>query len=300
MSKTIREIFGLNAVDPLSNAYAKEKPPEEQIKSDHCLGIEVEVENAPDARGPKSGVWRIVGDGSLRNYGVEFVSLPIQAHLAPFALRELLDESLRKECCFSPRTSIHVHVNAQDMIAEQMQNISLIYGVLEPLLYQFVGKNRNKNIYCVPIHDTALWQQFTNRKIHHVVEGWKKYTGFNLKPLAEHGTMEFRAMHGTFDYRKVTVWIRLLIKMVEYGSKADTKVLRKFISSLDEATDVDAWIKEIFGEDAQHLGHAGQYSKIKHSVNAVRQAFTKQTDAMALQSEDIRATPYFQFKREVA
>lgn len=272
---TILSRYELNEVEPASCQYFVNKPNgEEKVGSDRVIGIEVEVENHQLLRNPESGVWHMDNDGSLRNNGVEWISLPIPARWAPHALYELLITDLSQECCFSPRTSIHVHVNAQDLQPEQVIDATLLYAVVEPLLYRFTGRGRDKNIYCVPLYDTDLMNYISSRGLDVAMERWSKYTGLNLLPLREHGTMEFRHMHGTFDHQKISVWIRLLTKIIDYAAAGRTKEVRRTVLSMDRHFDYFSLFQEIFGDDLMYLKFTG-YADVRQAVNNLRSAFNK-------------------------
>jgi hypothetical protein len=286
---TIHESFGVKVPVPFKVDLVKidKTPPEYAIDSNIVIGIEVEVENAAESAVPRSGVWTVNTDGSLRNGGREFITNPIQASAAPFALRELLGKTLQKTVCFSPRTSIHVHVNCTEYTFEQVKNISLMYGLLEHLFYKFVAKGRRKNIYCVPISETNLWQHFNQATLSSNISAWRKYTGYNLRPLSEIGTVEFRQMHGTFDYGKVSIWIRLITKLVEYAASLDTKSCREQIAEFGPATDIPAFLQKIFGADAAYLKYSSFNEDFKFTTNTLRLAFVTKVDVYKVIHPDL-------------
>ena len=78
-------------------------------------GIEVEVENvnASETQAP-SHSWRVEHDGSLRNMGIEYISLPTKPEHIESAITYLFDDILPTTAHFSPRTSIHIHFNCRD------------------------------------------------------------------------------------------------------------------------------------------------------------------------------------------
>src|SRR5690348_5544085 len=80
------------------------------IESQQLVGIEIEIENWTSKQSEVSRVWSSKDDGSLRNNGIEWVSTPIVAAQAPFALYHLLNDVVSPVCCFSPRTSVHIHL----------------------------------------------------------------------------------------------------------------------------------------------------------------------------------------------
>jgi len=216
---------------------------------------------------------------------------------APSALYELLQISLDQCCSFGPRTSVHVHVNAQDMEPSQVKALTMLYCVFENVLFNFVGKNRSKNIFCVPIADTTLMREVKRRSIGTIVDGWSKYTGFNLKPLASKGTIEFRHMHGSSDHVKLSRWIRLILRMFDYvtkkgfsGAKFESLCLKK-----DHEIDFRTLMNEVFGEDAALL-HLHGWHDVKNSVSALHQAFVINNLITPIITSRVLESPFYSFK----
>ena len=245
---TVRETYGLSAVD----VYIPAKLPNADdiwvIKSDEIIGIEVEVENQAHRRSTNA-VWTRTEDGSLRNSGVEYISQPIPAKYAPAALKHLFVGDFDQDYCFSPRTSVHVHLNMQDVSTEKVIDLLMIYSLFERCLYRFVGKNRWKNIYCTPITETVMFNQLASRGLR---LPWEKYTGLNIIPLGEHGTVEFRHMHGTFDSKKLCVWIDLICRLKAYVLAHKTEEIRRTIINFNGGH-INELAVAVFGELAEFL-----------------------------------------------
>jgi len=122
-------------------------------------GIEVEVENLDDTEFKLTHSWSVASDGSLRNAGREFISSPSTPHQIEAAINHLYAE-LPAKAHFSPRTSVHVHLNCRELTLKQIYNIVILYQCFEDLLYDFAGSERKKSIFCVPIGNTILqWLQ---------------------------------------------------------------------------------------------------------------------------------------------
>lgn len=290
MSKSIKDYFGLTAPEIVNGAkyYGTPSLSLESIDSDQAVGIEVEVENHALRKHPNQNVWMLKGDGSLRNGGVEYVTLPIAARWAPAALDDLLSAALSTDCCFSPRTSIHVHLDMQEYQTQEVMDVVLLYTMLEGLFYKFTGRGRIKNIYCVPVFDTSLLKgQAVRAHMGVTTEQWSKYSGLNLLRLRDLGTLEFRHMHGTFDVRKVSIWIRLLTKMCTFVQKRGTEYIRKLCQSGNQQLDVQKLLPEIFGEDARYMKYES-FEDVRKGVDAVKLAFTntKMTQQFASNAGD--------------
>jgi len=294
VKETILSFYGLREARSadVGSLFSKQPTVVEEVTSTRLIGIEVEVENH-DAKNPVSGSWHMEVDGSLRNTGVEWISSPLEAKWGPYALRELMGECLGKDCCFSPRTSIHIHVNVQDLDREQVIDSVLLYSVFEPLFYRYTGRGRIKNIYCVPLFDTNLLTSIGSRSLESTRESWSKYSGLNLLPIGDKGTLEFRHMHGTFDHKKVSIWIRLLTKLVDYVDQQKTKNIRQMVLSMDRSFDYLELLKEIFGTDYVYLKYQNYYD-IANSINNVKQAFVRPATTTRLLSSIKKTSLYFQ------
>lgn len=150
----------------------------------------------------------IENDGSLRNAGKEFL-------LPPSKRKDLLDlftgihdpAVLQKgHNPYSIRTSTHVHVNCLYSTPQQVKNLLLLYSIFEPLAFSYVGEERMNNIHCVPLNFTTIPNKYALR-LNQQVERWHKYTAFNLLPLRELGTVEFRHLGGTDDPEIFGTWL---------------------------------------------------------------------------------------------
>jgi hypothetical protein len=221
------------------------------VKYTDLIGIEIEVENVVMNLAPNR-VWMEKGDGSLRNDGLEFVTHPIEARHAPDSLSNLMTAALSRDAChFSPRTSVHVHLNMQDFDTEQIIDFLIIYSIFERLLYRFTARGRMKNIYCVPVTETNLLKYYVTHGV--ARREWSKYTGLNLACLRQFGTVEFRHMHGTFDVEKLCKWINLICSIKEYVRNTPTKEIRSMMFQMNDSFDFEGLMNKVFGEHARHL-----------------------------------------------
>ena len=178
-------------------------------------GAELEVEDVQDWN--RNGLAELqiqsTEDGSLRNNGKEFL-------LPPSTKPELLDRFYRfhrdvlmtGEEPFSARTSTHIHVNMQQSTDAQTKNFLLLYAIFEPLAFAFVGDQRQQNIHCVPLGYTHM-PSYYKLNLTTIVSKWHKYTAFNLLPLVEKGTVEFRHLEGTADVGRFSTWLSFIEKL---------------------------------------------------------------------------------------
>lgn len=264
---TVAQYFGLKTPAQAHDAtYELDKS-----MSSRLVGIEVEVENHELQRHP-SPIWVVKDDGSLRNNGAEWVTRPISAMLARAALTDLLTNSLDNACCFSPRTSVHVHVNCCDLDVNKVPYLATLYVLFEKLLYRFAGRGRMKNIFCVPVQETEELDSAFSIGVNTLVAEWSKYTGFNLHPLAELGTVEARHMHGTRDVDKLAVWVDLLTRLVDYVHHNPFDRLKFEIQRVLDGAITEDYLVTVFGLNWIHLGFTGPRD-LESGIEAARKAF---------------------------
>jgi hypothetical protein len=208
------------------------------------LGIEVEIENLPEPAFTDY-FWGLTDDGSLRNYGREYISQPLRANMVEYALRYLFRALEGKHYKFSPRCSVHVHMNVRTMTPQQVYHLILVYLLFEKLIFNWIGQDRDKNIHCVPLSDTILVSKL-ERTLHGQLNNWHKYTALNVLPISKKGTIEFRHMHGTDDIKKLMTWINIILKLKMFVYKND---------------DVDSFLLRLFA-----LNSTSQYRQFAYTV----------------------------------
>ena len=212
------------------------------------IGIEVEVENAGRAQ-VEPIVWYQKSDGSLRNNGIEWVSYPLPTNQIERALTWLYKYVLHSKVDFSIRTSIHIHLNVRNMTPDQVRSLIIAYMAVEKLLFKFEGTGRYKSIFCVPLEECSLLD-ILNTYIENDFHGdfWMKYTAFNLCPIMSFGTVEFRHMHGTKDFKKIMDWISLIQRLELYARTFSSKEVLSKVTELNTNSMYNYFVRDIFRE----------------------------------------------------
>lgn len=212
----------------------------------YLFGIEVEVENITNQI-HKLNYWTITRDNSLRNNGLEFVSLPLRSNQIEGAIQELT-EALPKDASFSERTSCHVHMNVRDLTISEIYNVLIIYMAMENVLFKWVGHGRDKNIFCLPLTETNFYKNLKRfeSEPRHTIEYWNKYTALNIIPILEKGTVEFRHMYGTIDSTTMLTWITFLCCIKDAAKRWETHKLEERIQQLNTNSEYSQFITEIF------------------------------------------------------
>lgn len=197
------------------------------------IGIEIEIETSndhypkPDRMDEKSKFWSSVNDGSLRTSkgekggGREFICRrPIPFDKAEEALIELQGflKTSRSKVKYSNRTSVHVHVNVQDMTLTELVNALCVYYIAEPLMGRYNGFERENNLHALPISASPhlIESLIEFLRTQRVAKGLK-YSALNYMnlysggPRRAFGTLEFRQGRGiTSEPTETLEWINLI------------------------------------------------------------------------------------------
>jgi hypothetical protein len=183
-------------------------------------GIEVEVEGVSATRhdlwfrgSNMPPGWGVVEDGSLRNGGAEFVSLPTPGDEVEVRVDGLYI-STAKFWKPSSRTGIHIHANMQGRTFKELNQILSYYAYVEPLLFQFVGMEREQNIYCVPLYraprEADMLREVMVSGRYSYLEESCKYSAIYAFPLMRYGTLEFRHAPTFTDPEHLKKWYRIV------------------------------------------------------------------------------------------
>jgi len=222
------------------------------------LGLEFEVENCAFSENtilprPLSAYWTIKKDGSLRNGGMEFVfTEPLFGQDVVQAVNAFIDYREKSQITTSIRTGMHVHLDMREVSLENLISFTALYTLLEPMIFKWVGNNREESIYCVPfyysdeaikqatsiltalIHDDILYQaapesnRFTSKK---VSDNFERYAGLNMQALGRFGSVEFRHMPMTFSKQLIMGWINIILAIKKESLAISPAELRSRISA---------------------------------------------------------------------
>lgn len=258
MNKTIKELYGL---DPVGAKNWAKATPQECPDTQLIHGIELEIENA-SADWVVAGM-RVVRDESLRNNGLEFVTSPMTYSNMYHVLNTFFSKAPDINAnCYSDRTSIHVHTNCLDLTPDQLATVCLLYQVFERLLYNFAGGERDKNIFCVPWSQANLTYNLINKikSCNHTSRDWHKYTGLNLIPLFEQGSIEWRHMPGTNDINRIMIWLALIGSIYAYARTHSCEQAENMFAKLNTTSEYRTALESVFGKYTDHL-RTGDYEQ---------------------------------------
>lgn len=173
--------------------------------------------------------WAAINDGSLRNFGVEFV---LKGPQTIAEVKESLKEFKKHlgDVEFiegSQSTSVHVHINILDMSMTELVSFVMLYSYFENLLVEFSGDMRRSNLFALPLRvcDSSLSQflrgvvafDYGNPQHFPRDETAWKYSALNFCPIWKHGSVEIRTMRGTTDTEEILKWVSILNKLVDFA-----------------------------------------------------------------------------------
>mmetsp|Transcript_31364 Transcript_31364/g.43517 ORF Transcript_31364/g.43517 Transcript_31364/m.43517 type:complete len:432 (-) Transcript_31364:283-1578(-) len=197
--------------------------------------------------------WRIVPDGSIVcNPGracntFELVSPKLCGGEGLQQVHKVLQ--LLSQCPLRVNRSagFHVHISVEGLNFMQMKKICQNFVKYEGAFDIVVPNSRRDNQYCQSNRFNARLGGLSNKdantriascgslqELSELMNLGSRYYKLNLQPHATNSqpTFEFRQHSGTFEYKKVSAWIRLLVLFVE--NSARLKSSRAFLANKSE------------------------------------------------------------------
>lgn len=259
-------------------------------KYDGEIGLEIETETksaesypkgllVPDERGnwkiPSLKYWDTHADGSLRDFGLEFVlKQPVRFKKElPAALNEF-DEKLSgvKFIKDSVTTSVHVHLNMLNESFKTLGNFLTLYTLFENLLIRYSGPDRLSNLFCLPICDAedtyknivGMMQQIEKKYYKGLFfnESNVKYAALNLGAFSAYGSMEVRSFRGETDTKAISNWVSILYSLLEYARK-DINPKEIMLSWKDKQKKL---LDEVFTDYRKELVHPDEFKLVDQNV----------------------------------
>ena len=244
----IKQLFDLRNV-----AVATYPRAVECLNPELIIGLELETENcAHDGRVYQTVLAPmnvdVTTDGSLRGAAYEFITRPMRSDHALAALTDYFVATSFNETNFTDRCSVHVHVNCLDLDQSEVSSVALLYTILEDILMEYVGHNRDSNLYCIPWshcrqHYDLVYQFLNNAGP--TLKRWNKYTALNLLPLLRQGTIEFRQLYGTSDMTILTQWINIIGSIMAYAKRTPLKTLMAQIKEINSVSNYEVFFRDV-------------------------------------------------------
>ena len=201
-------------------------------KYDGEFGIEIETETKDPYDAPSFTYWSVHQDGSLRDFGQEYVlKQPVKYE---YALPEALAEFEKRTAKIpfikdSLSTSVHVHVNMLNESFKTMGNFLTLYSLLENILIRYSGPDRLSNLFCLPICDAEItYHNIISMMKHAETKSYKsmmmnenhvKYAACNLSSFNQFGSIELRSFRGETDIKSIQDWVDIIYRILQYSRK---------------------------------------------------------------------------------
>lgn len=269
------------------------------------VGVEVELENMRHGEGLRVPYWEIKGDGSLRNHGLEFVlDNPLSGRDLPRAMIAL-EKAIREgglKPDLSDRTSVHVHVDVRDMTADQLFNMIILYTVFERVLFNYAGKERHDNVFCMSfeaaqdnVQHVCKMRTTEPNTFLGVFQHTDRYSACNLASIPRFGSLEFRLHKGEWRAAPILRWINILLSLKKYAMTVpmDIDDLPSDISSIG----VESFTRRVFAKFADHLIYRGYEEDILSGVRLAQDIIyhQKMDECHSLENCGEEDTPFNQY-----
>lgn len=240
---------------------------------DREVGIEIEMEGKGLVRGPAG--WETTSDGSLRGESCEWVLTRPVTEADSYVLLDRLQKHLvdhGTKLSPSDRCGVHIHINVQEMDVDDVFKFCILYLVLENLLVEWCGEDREGNLFCLRAEDAEYLIQCLLRAkqkgtFKQAVHEDIRYASMNITSLIKYGSLEFRALRTPADFNRIKTWIKMLlaIKRASYNYKSTEEII-EFISMKGGRT----FLRTIFGELYNELNTTNLNNRIIDAARRVQ------------------------------
>lgn len=241
------------------------------VDSSTYLGVEVELEGIHisdvdnvcpllastsdySLRGPDSG--EILFAMPLKGVDIVTAVRAIETYVHKQAVRPII----------SSRTSTHVHMDMRSLSSADLRKLLAVYLSVERVLFHYCGKEREDNIFCVPLYKSNLTQKQIAKALDStslaqfkdalsVFSESVRYGALNLHSLWMHGTLEFRHLRGEYRADNLLKWINILLSIKQYALNTSTKALKA--PKYTDSSYCGEFLEAVFGEYAEELKYDG-------------------------------------------
>jgi hypothetical protein len=135
-------------------------------------GVELEFEGWDGDNIPVDDpLWELDGDPSLRQGGVELVSIPLREKELDKALEQAHKFIIETGVQANNRCGVHDHLNVRNFTLGQLWSLSCLYTLLEPSIFEKWCPDRSMNHFCVPSYSNTMLQMAMMEDITQIRQG---------------------------------------------------------------------------------------------------------------------------------
>jgi hypothetical protein len=235
-----------------------------KLKTNEKIGIEVELEKVR-TKSSRVPYWTQTNDGSLKIKGREF-TICVYSNKARQAIDILKDFLYTKDT--SIRTSIHIHLNVDDLTHEQVALFAYYYFIFETPLIKYSG-GRFQNFFCVPINQ--WWRGSPN-----TIFQWKKYSSINIYPTTHESknhhlhTIEFRSMRGNINPDYIQNWVDLIVNLKHFIKTQTFTNLTQLLLEGNQTSSYYSLLREAFKTKVDLLYYPEIETDIETSLSLLK------------------------------
>lgn len=228
------------------------------------VGVEIEIEgeNLPAIF---DGVWRTDRDGSLKTAeSYEYVlEKPVYYTKVNRTIDELASRLQDSKIFESERAGVHVHINMQHDTISSMGTFICLYYLFETALLRFCGTKRSGNLFCLRLRDAdapidSILRFLTDHRLSGFRTDTLRYASLNFKALYQYGSLEFRGMRSTGDFKQIKTWVHLLLKLRTAARKIGTP---QSLGAMVEREGINSVLYRVFGEEKASLLYHQDFEK---------------------------------------
>ena len=247
------------------------------------VGVEIENETRVPFDLPMVLGWSNHREGSLRNFGFEYVShrpVPynnVKDHLG-YLFHDLNLAKGNLKLSNSCRTSTHVHLDASYMLYGDVITFAVIYWMLEEFLSNFCGETRKGNLFCIRSScDSLSAQSIIAQSLRRLtpfpddlVGDDMRYGSLNFSSLAKFGSLESRLMRGVDNAEEAMIWVSILQRIKKFANGFNNPIT--FKNKFEKDFPAGQFPEIVLGEDLTK-GIAAHTPKGFNIERSVRQGF---------------------------
>lgn len=174
--------------------------------------------------------WKVVSDASVMgDRPFELVSPVLHGEDGLAQVKVVCEVINRLGAKVNKTCGLHVHFGVGELEHEPKfwRNLINNYAALEPAIDAVMPPSRRgaNNTYCRPVARPGLRERLARcrdlRAIEQATTNGCRYHKVNLASFWRHRTVEFRQHSGTTEYEKISNWVRLLSRLVEFSRHSE-------------------------------------------------------------------------------